>query len=229
MIDRKTALACAALIALMLVSAAGRLLMPDEWTASALPDGVPPLALLLFFFPLCSALVVGALYWGSRAARAEDAKLQPWRKWGKTVSIGYCVGLLLLQGVLIAASLRLDMPLVLSALARVLGLALAIMCLLAINRMPKLPWFERRFQPGGDLGPIYGPRYMRGQSTVLVVFMVAVIAYSLVAPPTVAWRFAFYVLLTAALLVGIWSIAWRWHLGRKWKLEQRAARGVTPP
>src|SRR5262245_26479525 len=210
----------------MLVLAAGRLLMLDGWTASALPDGAPPLSLLLFLFPLCSTLVVGALYWSSLEARAEDAKLQPWRKWGKMLSISYCVGLLLLQGVLIVASLRLDTPLDLSALGRTLGLLLAIMCLLAINRMPKLPWFERRFSPGGDLGPIYGPRYMRGQSTILVVFMVAVIAYSLVAPPTVAWHLALYVVLAAALLI-IWSIAWRWHLGRKWKLEQRATRGVT--
>ncbi len=75
------------------------------------------------------------------------------------------------------------------------------------------------------MGPIYGPRYMRIQSCVLVVFMIAVIAYSLVAPPTMAWRFVPYVLVAAALLV-VWSIAWRLHLGRKWKLEQLAMRGA---
>ena len=124
---------------------------------------------------------------------------------------------------LIVGSLGLAIPFDLSAINRGLGLLLAIMCLVAINRIPKLPWFERRIAPGGDLGPIYGPRYMRIQSWVLVVFMIAVIAYSLVAPPVVGWRAAAYVLLAAAILV--WSIAWRVHLGRKWKLEQSASRG----
>jgi len=76
--------------------------------------------------------------------------------------------------------------------------------------------------PGGDLGPIYGPRYMRTQSRILVVFMMAVIAYSLAAPSTMGWRAAPHILLATALLV-VWSIAWRRHLGRKWKLEQSAA------
>ena len=83
-----------------------------------------------------------------------------------------------------------------------------------------------KFAPGGDLGPIYGPRYMRTLSRILVVFMIAVIAYSLAAPP-MGWRSALFILLAAALLV-VWSIAWRCHLGRKWKLEQLAARGPTP-
>jgi hypothetical protein len=142
-----------------------------------------------------------SLYWDSRAARADDAKVQPWRKWGKSLSITYCGGLLLLQGVLIVQSLGVAMPLDLSAIGRTLGVLLAIMCLLTINQMPKLPWFERRFAPGGNLGPIYGPRYMRTQSRVLVVFMIAVIAYSLAAPPTMGWRSAPYILLAAALLV----------------------------
>jgi hypothetical protein len=90
--------------------------------------------------------------------------------------------------------------------------------------MPKLPWFERRFAPGGDLGPIYGPRYMRTQSRIVVVFMIAVTAYSLAAPPPVAWRSAPYILLATALLV-VWSIIWRIQLGRKRKFDQLAARG----
>ncbi|HYX02553.1 MAG TPA: hypothetical protein VE963_10725, partial [Reyranella sp.] len=60
-------------------------------------------------------------------------------------------------------------------------------------------------------------------SRILVVFMIAVIAYSLAAPPAMAGRLAVYVLLAAALLV-VWSIAWRCHLGRKWRLEQRGAK-----
>ena len=222
MIDRKTALACAVLVALMLALAVWRIITLDDGTTLAVHNGAALPSLLLFVFPASSALVVGALYWDGRGATADNAKLQPWRKWGKFLSIGYCGGLLLLQGVLVVASLGMDMPLDLSAIGRTLGILLAIMSLLAINQMPKLPWFERRVAPGGDLGPIYGPRYMRTQSRILVVFMVAVIAYSLAAPSTMGWRSAPYILLATALLV-VWSIAWRRHLGRKWKLEQSAA------
>jgi hypothetical protein len=205
----------------------GRIITLDDWTTLALTEGGPLSSLLLFAFPASSALVVGALYWDRRGARGDDAKVQSWRKWGKFLSLSYCGGLLLLQGLVIVRSLGLEMPLDLSALARACGILLAIMSLLAINQMPKLPWFERRFAPGGELGPIYGPRYMRTASRILVVFMMAVIAYSLSAPP-MGWRSALYILLATALLL-VWSIAWRCHLGRKWKLEQLAARGPTPP
>jgi hypothetical protein len=217
-IDQKTAFACAALIALMLVAAVWRTAMLDDWATLAIQNEGPLSSLLLFAFPASSALVVGALYWESRRARADDAKVQPWRKWGKSLSISYCGGLLLLQGVLILQSLGLD----LSAIGRAGGILLAIMCLLAINQMPKLPWIERKFAPGGDLGPIYGPRYMRTQSRITVLFMIAVIAYSLAAPATMGWRLAPYILLATALLI-VWSIVCRLHLGRKWKLEQLAA------
>ncbi len=223
MIDRKTALVCAALIALMLVAAVWRIITLAGWTILGVQNETPQSSLLLFVFPAASALVVGALYWDGRGATTDDAKVQPWRKWGKFLSIGYCGGMLLLQGLLIARNLGFDTPLDFSAIARSLGLLLAVMSLLAINQMPKLPWFERRFAPGGDLGPIYGPRYMRTQSRILVVFMIAVIAYSFAVPPTMGWRSAPYILLATALLV-VWSIAWRRHLGRKWKLERRTAR-----
>jgi hypothetical protein len=223
MIDRKTALVCAAFIALMLVAAVWQIITLDGWTILGVQNETPQSSLLLFVFPAASALVVGALYWDGREARADDAKVRPWHKWGKFLSIGYCGGMLLLQGVLIVRNLGLDTPLDFSAIARSLGLLLAIMSLLAINQMPKLPWFERRFAPGGDLGPIYGPRYMRTQSRILVVFMIAVIAYSFAVTPTMGWRSAPYILLATALLV-VWSITWRRHLGRKWKLEQRTAR-----
>ena len=218
MIDRRTAFASAALIALMLVVAVWRIIMLDDWTTLPIQNEAPLSSLLLFFFPACSALVVGALYWESRAVRADEAKVRPWRQWGKSLSLTYCGGLLLLQGVLIVQSLGVAM-LDISTIGRTLGVLLAIMCLLAINQMPKLPWFERRFAPGGNLGPIYGPRYMRTQSRMVVVFMIAVIAYSLAAPPTMAWRSAPYILIAAALLV-VWSITWRIQLGRRWKLEQ---------
>ena len=222
MIDRTTALASAALIALMLVAAVWRIVMLDDWTTLAVQYEATLPSLLLFLFPACSALVVGALYIDGRGARADDVKVQLWRKWARSLSISYCGGLLLLQGVLVVRSLALDVPLDLSAIARALGVVLAIMCLLAINQMPKLPWLEQRFAPGGDLGPIYGPRYMRAVSRIVVVFQLAVIAYSVAMPP-MSWRSAPYILVATALIVA-WSIAWRYRLGRKWKDEQWAAR-----
>jgi antibiotic biosynthesis monooxygenase (ABM) superfamily enzyme len=99
------------------------------------------------------------------------------------------------------------------------------MCLQAIDQMPKLPWFERRFAPG-DLGPIYGPRYTRTVARILVVFMIAVIAFSLTTPPAMSWRPAPYIFLATALLM-IWSMAWWFHLGRKSKAEQLGTRGTT--
>jgi len=223
-IDRKTALVCAALIALMLVAAVWQIAMLDDWTTLAVHKGASLPSLFLFVFPAASVLVVGALYWSGRGATANDAKLQPWRKWGKFLSISYCDGLLLLQGVLVVRSRGVDvLPLDLSAVSRTLAVLMSIMSLLAINQMPKLPWFDSRFTLGGDLGPIYGPRYLRTQSRALVAFMIVVIAYNLAAPPTMGWRAVPYILLATALFV-VWSVAWRFHLGRKWKLEQRTAR-----
>jgi hypothetical protein len=132
--------------------------------------------------------------------------------------------MLFLQGVLIVRSLGLDVPFDISPIGRAAGISLAIICLLAINQMPKLPWFERKFAPGGDLGPIYGPRYMRTISRILVVLMIAVIAFNLATPPAVAWRSAPFILLATGVLM-VWSIAWRFHLGRKSKAEQLGTRG----
>jgi len=229
MIDPKTVLAPLALIALMLIAAAWRIFMLDDWTTLALGNATSLPSLLLFVFPAGSAIVVGALYWDGRGARtrASEAKLAPWRKWGQSLSIAYCAGLLLLQGLLIGQSLHIDMPFDPSVIARGLGLLLAIMALLAINQIPKLPWFEPRIAPGGELGPIYGPRYVRIHSRITVVVMLAVIAVSLVAPGAMGWSAAGCILLATALLLA-WSIAWRVHLGRKWKLEQPTARAAKP-
>jgi hypothetical protein len=223
-IDRKTALLCATMIALMLVAAVWRIVTLEDWTTLAVQHGAPLTSLRMFIFPACSALVVGALYWSGPKAGADAAKIQPWRRWGAPLSLGYCGGMLLLQCVLIVESLGLDMPLRLSAVSRALGLVMAILSLLAINRMPKLPYFEQTFAPGGELGPIYGPRYVRTVSRILVVFMIAVIAYSLAAPGT-GWRSALFIVLAAAVLV-VWSVAWRYHLARKWSFEQMAQRGA---
>jgi hypothetical protein len=159
-IDRKTALLCAALIVLMLVLAVWRISTLEHWTiefqngaAITLPSLRP------LIFPAGGAFFVGVMY--LRGARADAAKIEPWRKWGAFLSIGYCGVLLLTQVVLVIRSLKPDLPLNPSAIGRTLGVTIAIMLLLAFNQVPKLPYFERRFAPGGDLGPIYGPRYMR--------------------------------------------------------------------
>jgi hypothetical protein len=227
MSDRAAALTSAALVGVMLVAAGWRVIGLDDWTTLVVQGETRWPSLLLFAFPACGALVVGSLYWDSRGASADDARTRPWRRWGKPLSIGYCGGLLLLQGVLIVGSLDLGASLDLSAIGGSLGVLLVVVSLRAINQMPKLPWFEGRFAPGGELGPIYGPRYVRSQSRIVVVFMIAVIGHELWAPPALAWRSAGYVLLTTALLV-VCSIAWRWHLGRKWKLEQSAAGAMEP-
>ena len=223
MIDRKTALACAALIGLMLVAAVWRIIMRDHWTTLAVQNGAPWPLLRLFAFPACSALVVGALYWDSRGAKADEAKIQPWRQWAKSLSLSYCGGLLLLQGLVVVQSLGLAIPWDLSAIGRTLGVVMAVMCLLAINQIPKLPWFERRFAPGGDLGPIYGPQYMRTQSTILVVFMLTVIAYELTVSSPTAWRSTPYILVATGCL-GVWNVVWRCLLGRRWRLERSVTR-----
>jgi hypothetical protein len=226
-IDRKTALLCAALIVLMLVMAAWRISALEHWTiefqngaAITLPS-LRPLT-----FPACSAFLVGVMYYAGLRARADAAKLEPWRKWGAFVSISYCGCLLLTQVVVIIRSLKPDLPLHPSAIGRTLGILIAIMSLLAINQIPKLPYFERRTVLGGDLGPIYGPRYMRTISRILALFMVAAIAYFLAATPDMAWRSTLSFFLATALFM-VCSIAWRLHLSRKWKRQQLAERGLA--
>ena len=75
MIDRRTALICVALIALMLAVAMWQIIVLDEWTVQAAP------LLTLFVFPTCSAFVVGVLYFQFHRARGDITKLQAWRRW----------------------------------------------------------------------------------------------------------------------------------------------------
>ena len=218
MIDRKTALLCAVMIAPMFV--AGVILVWDGRTIRAVHGGAPLPVLLPFFLPACGALVTASLYWTGRSAVADDAKKAPCYRWGRLVSISYCAGLLLLQAVVIAAAFDLHVP---PPIARTLSVVMAMMSLLAINQMPKLPWFERRWRPGGQLGPVYGPKYIRIASRMTVAFMIAVFAYVFVVAPGTGFRAVPYILVGAALLV-VWSVAWRRHLGRKWSLERGGVR-----
>ena len=61
MIDRRTALASAALIALMLLAAGWRVAMLDEWSTLAFGEAAALPSLVLFVFPASCALVVP--YW----------------------------------------------------------------------------------------------------------------------------------------------------------------------
>jgi hypothetical protein len=219
-IDRRTLLICVTLIALMIAGAAWRMIMLEDPTV--LRHGAAAAFRLLFVFPAASALVVGVLYW-RRPANA--AKAQRWRTLAAFVSISYCAILLLLQAVLIAMSLDLGMQLHLWAIYRTLGVLLAIMIAVAANQVPKLPYIERRFVFGGDLGPVYGPRFIRVQSRIAVTYAIGVVAFILAATPGMGWHPGLFIILAVAFqLVG--STAWRSHLSRKWKLEQLAARRV---
>jgi hypothetical protein len=229
-IDRRTAFICVALIVLMLAGAMWRITVPDDWMLQAIRPSAPLLP--LFIFPACSAFVVGVLYCQLLRVRADIAKTGPWRKWGARVSISYCAALLLAQALVIIMSLEPGMHLHLWAVYRALFVLIGLMFLVAVNQMPKLPYFERRFAPGGDLGPIYGPRFMRTQSRLLFVFMTALMAYWLALPWLAlsqdARRHSVLYVLLATVCLFAQSIALRRHLCRKWNLEQLASRGVNP-
>jgi hypothetical protein len=189
-------------------------------------DGATVPSLILLVFPVSSALVAGVLYWGR--ARADAAKLEPWRKWGAFLSISCCGGLLLTQLVVIIRSFHVDLPLPLWAIGRALPVMMMIMWLLAINQMPKLPYFERRLRIGGELGPIYGPRFTRAKSRVAALLIIATIAGILAATPGATpgmpWRLLLFIFVATVCLMA-WAITWRLHLARKWKREQSAESG----
>src|SRR5215475_9117470 len=195
---------------MMLAAAVWRIIMLEDWTALVVQHREAALSWLPFFFPAASAFVVGGLYWNSPRTSA-DARAQRWRTWGAFISISYCALLLLLQATVIVMSI-VGMHLYLWAIYRALGALLGVTIIVSFNQMPKLPYVERSFAPGGDLGPIYGPRYVRIKSRVTIAFAVAVIAFILAATPSMDWRPVLFILLAAAFLP-VWSIAWRRHLG----------------
>jgi hypothetical protein len=149
MIDRKTALVSTSLIALMLVAAVVRIVVLDDWPRQANLDEA--LRLWQFFtFPFIAAMLVVSLYANGRRAIAVEAKVQPWYEWGRFLSIGVCLCLLAMQGLLVAISLGLQVPvLALVAAGSAILAAEVIIVMQAINQVPKLPWFERRFFPAG--------------------------------------------------------------------------------
>jgi hypothetical protein len=221
MINRKTALVCAALIALMLVAAVARIVLFGDWPILA--NQKAPLLGQMFLLPFIAAMMPVSLYGNGRRAIAIEAKVQPWYDWGTCLSIGICACTLLIQGLLILASLDL----LTAALVWTLGLAIlvpmAILVFQAINHMPKLPWFERGLFPAGELGPIYGPRYVRAHARIWIACFVAAMA-CFFALPRHAWPYiplAFPLVLVGSKVLGL-------HYIRKRKLEQSKASGGKP-
>jgi hypothetical protein len=219
MIDRKVALVCATLIALMLAAAVARIIFIH---GSPIPANQETALLWqMFLLPFSAAMLAVSLY--SNGRRAIDAKVQPQYEWGTCLSIGICACLLLIQGLLIPASLDL----LTAALVWTLGLAIlipmAILVFQAINHMPKLLWFERRFFPARELGPIYGPRYVRANARIWIVCFVAAMA-CVFALPKQAWPYiplALPLVLAGSMVLGL-------HYRRKWELEQSTASAVKP-
>jgi hypothetical protein len=168
----------------MFVMAVWRISTLEQWTFTGL-DGATVPSLVLLVLPAVGAFVVGVVYWDLRP-RADAAKLQPWRKLAAFLSICCCGSLLLMQLVVIIGSLHVDLPLPLPAIRRTLSVMMMIMLLLAVNRVPKLPYFERRSSIGGDLGPIYGPRYMRVKARVAALMIMIAAIVSLTPTPGMA-------------------------------------------
>jgi hypothetical protein len=212
MIGRRTALVSAFLIALMLVAAVARIVLLDDWPVLA---NQKALLWLMFLWPAVGALFVAGLYEMRRQTIAADAKVKPWYDWGNRLSIAICAGLLWVQGLLILQSLGLEVPALGSTAGYAIPAAMAIMTLLSINQMPKLPWFESKIYPAGELGPSYGPRYMRVHSRIGVLYWVSMYGCLFVLSNHVPIGI---ILITAIYLV--WTRAVQLHYGRKWKLEQ---------
>jgi hypothetical protein len=220
MIDRKTALVSTSLIALMLVAAVVRIVVLDDWPRQANLDEA--LRLWQFFtFPFIAAMLVVSLYANGRRAIAVEAKVQPWYEWGRFLSIGVCLCLLAMQGLLVAISLGLQVPvLALVAAGSAILAAEVIIVMQAINQVPKLPWFERRFFPAGELGPVYGPRFLRVTARIWVMCLIAAMACFFALPrhawPCIPLAFPFVLAGTKAL---------QRHYRRRSKLEQSTPQG----
>lgn len=221
MIDRKVALVCATLIALMLAAAVARIIFIH---GSPIPANQETALLWqMFLLPFSAAMLAVSLYSNGRRAIAIDAKFQPQYEWGTCLSIGICACLLLIQGLLILVSLDLQTAALVWMLGLAIVLPMAILVFQAINHMPKLPWFERRFFPAGELGPIYGPRYVRANARIWIVCFVAATA-CVFALPKQAWPYiplALPLVLVESMVLGL-------HYRRKWELEQSTASAVKP-
>ena len=213
MIDRKTALTCAVLIALMLVAVVARIIF--------LPDRPIPASLLwaLLLLPINPVILVADQYATGRRATA-GAQVQPSYDSGKFLAIGVCACVLLIQGLQILQSLGHETPVWVGHSITIVTWAIV---LLTIDQSAKLPWFERRGQRGGELGPIYGPRYMRANARIWLGCAIAVMAGFSALPGQAAPYIAL-----ALLFPLVCSTALRRHYRGKWKLEQSTTSGMNP-
>ena len=216
MIDRKTALVCAALIALMLAAAVTRIMILDDWPRQASLSEA--LRIWQFFaLPFIAAMLVMSRYANGRQATAVEARIEPCCHWGEFLSIDVCLCVLLMQGLQIATSLGPHVPLfaVVAAGAAIVA-AESVIVLRAINQIPKLPWSERRSFLAGKLGP----RFLRVTARIWVVCFIAAIACLFALPiharPYIPLAFP---------LVLVGTLALQLHDGRRWKLEQSAPQG----
>jgi hypothetical protein len=206
MIDRKTVLVCAGLIALMLVAAVARAIFLDDWTSPA----SQALLWVLILLPASPATLVVTLYANGRRAIAAEATVQPWCASGKRLAIGLCACTLLVQGQQILRSLGLQVPV---SAGQAIAIAAVIIGLLSMNEIPKLPWFERGFGAGGELGPIYGRRYLRAYGRIWVMGFVAMMACFLVLPAE-AWGYIPAAALLPAVCVMVVQRYYRRRLSR---------------
>jgi hypothetical protein len=128
MIDRKTALVCAALIALMLAAAVTRIMILDDWPRQASLSEA--LRIWQFFaLPFIAAMLVMSRYANGRQATAVEARIEPCCHWGELLSIDVCLCVLLMQGLQIATSLGPHVP-----LFAVVAAGAAIVAAEAMNR-----------------------------------------------------------------------------------------------
>jgi hypothetical protein len=221
MIDRKVALESAVLVALMLLAAVARIIFVHDSSIPANQEAA--LLWQTFLLPINPALLVVTLYANGRRAIAAGAgaEVQPSYDWGKRLSIGCCAGTLLIQGQLILQSFGLQVPEFAVMVGYATAVAMSILVLMTINHTPKLPWLEGGSLPGGKLGPIYGPRFIRANAKIWLLCFIIVMPCVL-GLPRQAWL---YILLAFASAF-VWTTALRVHYGRRSKLGQSTAAGV---
>jgi hypothetical protein len=170
-INRRTVLICVPLIALMFAVAVWQIVILEDWTLLAAPA-------------VCT-FVVGIAYLCDPPESADVATVQRQRRFAAFLSINSCAVMLLGQALLILTHDNHYNENLFMAVYRAFGVLAGIHLLVVGNQIPKVPSVESRSFAlvGGDLGPIYGPKYVqtiRTISMIIVVFGVAVIALTLV-------------------------------------------------
>jgi len=210
MIDRRTALSCAVLIALMVAVALAEIVFGEGNTPATLWQ--------LFQLPFAAAMLVGSLYESGRRTIDADAKVKPWYDLGKLFSIGSCVCLLFAQCFRFLVGIAPEIPLpAVIAVGAAIVLASTVIILTWLDQIPKLPWLEGG-PWGGDIGPIYGRRFRRLYAKIGVAHFLAIIASCIVLPMQ-AWPY----IPLALPLFPVWGIVLHLHYSRKWQLEQSSS------